>query len=503
MHGDCFDSLSYDAHNKSKFYIPTLRGLRPLSEQEDLLSERTHKDYGINKDSIISGFTFYNEIKNKLLGQPAGRKEIKEYETALQKHFFNGKEITLIPEVGADTISILIDGAPQIPIQNLGDGLQSIILLTYKAFLTDKPCMFFIEEPETSLHPGLLRRLIQFFLEQKNDHQPFNNHQYFITTHSHHILDFCETNEEDVTIYKARKISEESDSKVVHTLTLTECTQDRELLLELGVHPSSVYLANCTIWVEGITDRLYIQQYIKKYIEENKKYNPKLSKYIENHHYAFIEYQGSTLAHWDFSGSEEEGERLLSHKLSSPALIIADGDIKGPIEKLITNTPDNGQLYKLKGKEIENTIGEEVLHKTIEELLPKKKIKKPNSSPQTQTKEEQEIQKEKIKNIRHKNYHKEKTGIGFIIDQALEIPEGSRLFKAEQGETINGKVTFCKTAVKIMQNLTEWQLTEDQMGFLLTFAINSLMAEGLVTIQEENPEQLDLLDQLTEGLTEQ
>lgn len=29
-----------------------------------------------------------------------------------------------------------------------------------------------------------------------------------------------------------------------------------------------------------------------------------------------------------------------------------------------------------------------------------------------------------------------------------------------------------------------WNLTEDQMGFLLTFAINTLVAEGLVQIQD-------------------
>lgn len=45
---------------------------------------------------------------------------------------------------------------------------------------------------------------------------------------------------------------------------------------------------------------------------------------------------------------------------------------------------------------------------------------------------------------------------------------------------------------------TTWQLTQDQMGFLLTFAINSLVAEGLVQVEEHNDLQ-KLLFPETEG----
>lgn len=47
-----------------------------------------------------------------------------------------------------------------------------------------------------------------------------------------------------------------------------------------------------------------------------------------------------------------------------------------------------------------------------------------------------------------------------------------------------------------------WQLSEDQMGFLLTFAINSLVSEGLLQVEERDNEaqqQLDFLDSVTVG----
>lgn len=52
---------------------------------------------------------------------------------------------------------------------------------------------------------------------------------------------------------------------------------------------------------------------------------------------------------------------------------------------------------------------------------------------------------------------------------------------------------------KVTKNLNgdydvNWQLTEDQMAFLLTFAINSLVAEGLVQIDENDGSQLALFE---------
>lgn len=81
------------------------------------------------------------------------------------------------------------------------------------------------------------------------------------------------------------------------------------------------------------------------------------------------------------------------------------------------------------------------------------------------------------------------------------------MIKKQKKKIIQGKqhVLIVKKVKKLDDDTYEstWNLTEDQMGFLLTFAINSLVSEGLVTIQEEVPEQLDLLDQLTDDLTKQ
>lgn len=62
---------------------------------------------------------------------------------------------------------------------------------------------------------------------------------------------------------------------------------------------------------------------------------------------------------------------------------------------------------------------------------------------------------------------------------------------------------------KVKKNLdgsyeTTWQLSEEQMGFFLTFAINSLIAEGLVEVDEQEiDKQLELFDSMSEGATRQ
>lgn len=86
------------------------------------------------------------------------------------------------------------------------------------------------------------------------------------------------------------------------------CDKDHELLTSLGVRPSSLYLANCTIWVEGVTDRMYLSKLMQKYIQElehstssqEARKAEKYKSFMPNFHYAFIEYAGGNITHWSF-----------------------------------------------------------------------------------------------------------------------------------------------------------------------------------------------------------
>ena len=151
--------FNYDFY---KIYIPSLRGLIPVSPKEylkeeylktDLYAERTKKDYfGENskiltdmnefimdpdsktKNAIITGMQFYENVKNYLLGDLEQRKIISDYEKYLSETFFDNEEVVIIPKINDDVLTVRI-GEEEYKIYELGDGIQSIILITLPLFL--------------------------------------------------------------------------------------------------------------------------------------------------------------------------------------------------------------------------------------------------------------------------------------------------------------------------------------------------------------------------------
>lgn len=260
---DLFHQETTNIHkifSNMKFYIPILRGMRPVTEIENKQPyiERAQKDYftdtsKFNTENIITGECLYHELKIHLLGEPEQREIIKNYEEKLSQYFFDNEAVSLIPKHDQDVVNIKIGSDRQRPIYELGDGLQQAIILTYEAYIKNKDKegntethAFFIEEPELHMHAGMVRQLMNFYLNE-------TNHYYFFTTHSNHLLDMADESDQ-VMIQKFVKHPKEGSSNEFE-FKIYRCDRDRDLLASLGVRPSSVYLANCTIWVEGITDR--------------------------------------------------------------------------------------------------------------------------------------------------------------------------------------------------------------------------------------------------------
>ncbi|WP_225370613.1 ATP-dependent nuclease [Methanobrevibacter arboriphilus] len=176
--------------------------MRPLSE-EDIYQERTIEDYfnigtirENGKLTIFTGLESYDLLKSYAHGDFNERNLIEKYQAYLSENFFDGEEVYLIPkEKDKNIISIKIGNEFERPIYELGDGLQSIINITFPLFLNLKEIeetdnvLVFIEEPEIHLHPALQKKLIKTF-----EDDIFNNFQFFLTTHSNHFLDNTLTN---------------------------------------------------------------------------------------------------------------------------------------------------------------------------------------------------------------------------------------------------------------------------------------------------------------------
>ncbi|AXY57698.1 ATP-binding protein [Acinetobacter chinensis] len=466
----------------TKLYVPILRGMRPVTEDQNKQPyiERAQKDYFYDKEkynstNIITGECLYHELKIHLLGEPEQREIIKQYEEKLSQFFFDNEKITLIPKHNQDVVNIKIGNDKQFPISELGDGLQQVIILTYEAFIrNDATHAFFIEEPELHMHAGMVRQLMNFYLNE-------TNHYYFFTTHSNHLLDMADESDQ-VIIQKFVKDPNKEDSNKFD-FKIYRCDRDRDQLASLGVKPSSVYLANCTIWVEGITDRLYITKYMEKYLAGLKNSDERLYKkyrrFMPNYHYTFVEYAGSNLVHWEFSDEftdhlNDQGMNALL--TTSSVLLIADGDIQGKgnrVEQLTESLGD--QFHLLTCKETENTLPSNIIHYAcnikysgLESAL-SHEIELRNTltnylsvgGMQSDTKDGFDI----TQLLNDQNYFHTKDGIGKIIDAKIKVGtprtaenKPKKCF-ADSSGTIKDKLKFCRLILTLMDHI-EWELTD-------------------------------------------
>lgn len=399
-------------YNFYRIYIPSLRGLIPLlpsefkSEEQtnDVYAERIKNDYfpderniiiDVNdflkkddedgsrvldlkdlienskyysKHSIITGLQFYDSVKNYLLGDLEQREMISEYEKYLSKTFFDGKEVALIPKVKDDVLTIKIGDEKERPIYNLGDGIQSIILITLPLFLyldlskrQNANVLVFIEEPEIGLHPSLQRTLIETLLDSR-----FENFQFFFTTHSNHFLDIQFENR-DISIYSFDKSINGEESPINEFIVEKVDFNHLPTLEKLGALPSSVLACNCTLLVEGSYDILHYDFYLKLYQEKLKNENPDVTIFKKGIHYSFLRGGGKETLKTVKEFNSIQKERIYT-------ILDFDSEEESEKNKAFFNDMNYTNYKILDVKEVENLISKGVLLKILNSLREIRKL---------------------------------------------------------------------------------------------------------------------------------
>ncbi len=418
-------------YDLNRVYFPMMRGLRPLflnptsddqdlnfknyekkNEIQDTYKSRTLKDYPVisesGKSKVYTGLEMYHQIKDHLLNHRNKRDVIADFERFLGEHFFNGQSVSLIPHINSDVLNIGIGSEQERPIYDLGDGIQALIILLFPLFTIskDQNTLVFIEEPELSLHPGMQRIFMETLLDER-----FSHLQFFITTHSNHLLDLS-LESDAISIYTFKKKPTKEPEFVVENVY----HGNTEILDLLGVKSSSVFLSNSTIWVEGITDRKYLKFYLKVYFHVENIHNLR-----EDVEYTFMEYGGSNITHFDFGkgGSDE----ITVSRISNKFLAIADSDnvIEGSKkkqrqDKLKELLGDNFILLSV--TEIENLLSRSIVH--------------------------QICRNDEHLNIPNDNHEQVKMG-HFIFEKYPNSPFG------KENSTVNHKLNFCNKAIKVME----------------------------------------------------
>ena len=239
-----------------------------------------------------------------------------------------------------------------LPLRSLGTGIHELVILAAAVTIHDN-VVFCIEEPEIHLHPELQKKFINYI--KKN-----TNNQYFITTHSNSFFDL-----EDVNIYHCQLVNNHTKCELV-----TTHLQKSSILSDLGYKASDILQANYVIWVEGPSDRIYLNNWIK-----NK--NPNLA---EGLHYSIMFYGGRLLSHLAFN-NPEVSEFIQLCKLNRNACILIDSDKKTAYTRLnatkkriINDFNVHGAFsWVTKGRTIENYISESIFNQAIESVHPRTK----------------------------------------------------------------------------------------------------------------------------------
>jgi AAA domain, putative AbiEii toxin, Type IV TA system len=421
-----------------------LRGLRPVQlvngerhifgDNIDNYKNRTVVDYflpggaaqmdfhkRLSELHIISGLSLYEDIKRMLLGTITERASIRAFEIFLSRTFFDDEPVSLTPNIDKDCLFVTI-GIFDRAIYDLGDGIQTIIILLYPIFLyADEDLLCFIEEPELSLHPGMQRLLIDTMMSEQ-----FKKVQFFLTTHSNHFLDMT-LDHGQISIYNFKSLISEGEPRYQ-----IENTENKDILLldGLGVRNSSVFTSNCTIWVEGITDRLYLNKYMEVLQQAALKGQYDAKRLKEDLHFSYIDYGGSNLTHYSFD-DEDNWERIKASSISSRLLVVVDEDgiNENPnltkarkIQKLQEHLKD--QLIILPCRGIENSLSITVLQAVLRELEGDK-----------------DLDLSRVKEADYKDEY-----LGNFIEEKL--PAANKRYRETAGSgTISGKVSFCKKAI--------------------------------------------------------
>lgn len=463
-----------DYSDFNRYYIPTLRTAHSLFDTDDksfVNEEDTEKssiklkkiendillltykrNYEINdKIKIFTGLHLYREILNARNSKRDRRKKFEEFENFVGKYFFNDKKIDIVAEFSKEknlsgknedeNINIYIEGEKETRyIFELGDGIQALIILMYQIFMAERNSLIFIDEPEINLHPGMQR----LFLEQisSNPYLLRKKIKYFITTHSNHFLDLT-IEKDNISIYSLSGfINEKGENKFI----LKNVNDgDNKILRELGVNNSSVFLANSSIWVEGISDRNYIKAFLKSYLKQLKKtYSLK-----EDIDFAFFEYAGSNIEHYLFSENLDANIQEIvvndinSFSLSNRIFLLADSDnskkntTKGKrlvnFEKLKSDNFFPKIIWNI--REIENLLTDDIWKEILIELCDKTLVKKDSDSIQ------KKIDKAVIE-IKSKDYSTEYIGnyLNAIRDKLGKI--GTKYILNKSSYMINSDGSF-------------------------------------------------------------
>lgn len=247
----------------------------------------------------------------------------------------------------------------RISLSNSGSGLKTVILVLLQLIvipdILDKEpgdLIYIFEEIENNLHPSLQRNLFSFIDRWVREHNCYT----FITTHSHVPIELFSTNK-NAQLMHVKKTETGLVSNSVFDHETSKAAID-----DLGIKASDILQSNGIIWVEGPSDRIFLNHWIEVYTSGNL---------IENRDYQIIFYGGKLLAHYATIEENYENDKpfISLLKTNKNCAIIIDSD-KDDEDSIINSTKQriknemmemDSLCWITEGREIENYLPSNII----------------------------------------------------------------------------------------------------------------------------------------------
>jgi AAA domain, putative AbiEii toxin, Type IV TA system/AAA domain len=129
-----------------------------------------------------------------------------------------------------------------VPLNQCGSGVGQVLAILYVVMTSHFPQTIIVDEPQSFLHPGAARKLIEIL-------KSYPQHQYILATHSPTII----ASSDPATLLMTRQSDGETSLIEIDPGNSNDL---RTYLAEIGARLEDVFGADNILWVEGQTEEL-------------------------------------------------------------------------------------------------------------------------------------------------------------------------------------------------------------------------------------------------------
>ena len=341
---------------------------RRINADRDIIPEVEVSDDNVEYDgsgatNVIRRFINYSKYDEKLVEEVL----LEELNKIMSPDSaFQNIRVQEIDVEGETKWEIFLEelGGKRFALSKSGSGLKTIILMLINLHILPhtqkyrgKKIIYAFEELENNLHPALQRKVFNYLYNYAKK----NDIRIFITTHSHVAINTY-FDKPDTEIYHITK--NENGSSLV---AVSDREERLNVLSDLDVRASDLFQSNGIIWVEGPSDRLYINHWLKIFCD---------SEFLEGSDYQFLYYGGKNLSH--FTTDENLNELINILTTNQNSAIVIDSDKKKSRDRInSTKVRIRNEMAAIgslcwitEGKEIENYISTDTIRAKFGDVVP-------------------------------------------------------------------------------------------------------------------------------------